>query len=60
MNITFDSELLRTLAQPEWYPAYMAPFFKLFVKTSLATFYWDSQLKKNGVYAQRFARPYAE
>jgi multimeric flavodoxin WrbA len=56
----FDPDLLRTLAQPEWYPPYLAPVFKLFVKTPLATFYWDGQLKKNGVYDQRFARPYAK
>jgi len=56
----FDPDLLRTLAKPEWYPAYLAPVFKLFVKTPLATSYWDSQLKKNGVYDQRFARPYAD
>jgi multimeric flavodoxin WrbA len=56
----FDPDLLRTLAKPEWYPAYLAPVFKLFVKTPLATFYWDGQLKKNGVYDQRFARPYAD
>lgn len=56
----FDPGLLHALAKPEWYPSYLAPFFKLFVKTPLATFYWDGQLKKNGVYGQRFARPYAE
>jgi multimeric flavodoxin WrbA len=56
----FDSNLLHALAKPEWYPAYLAPVFKLFVKTPIATFYWDGQLKKNGVYDQRFARPYAD
>jgi multimeric flavodoxin WrbA len=56
----FDADLLRALARPEWYPAYLAPFFKIFLKTPLATFYWDGQLKQNGVYDQRFARPYVE
>lgn len=56
----FDPDLLHALAKPEWYPAYLAPFFKFFVKTPAATFYWDGQLKKNGVYNQRFARPYAD
>jgi len=56
----FDPAQLRALARPEWYPAYLAPFFKLFLKTSWASFYWDGQLKKNGVYDQRFARPYNE
>ncbi len=56
----FDADLLHALAKPEWYPSYLAPVFKLFVRTPLATFYWDGQLKKNGVYDQRFARPYAD
>ncbi len=56
----FDPALLRELAKPERYPRWMAPFFMLFVKTSRASFYWDSQLKENGVYEQRFARPFAE
>jgi len=34
--------------------------FQLFLKTRLATSYWDNQLRENGVYEKRFARPYAE
>jgi hypothetical protein len=55
-----EPQLLRHLAKPERYPAYLAPVFRLFVKTRLARFYWDNQLKANGVYEQRFARPYSE
>ncbi len=56
----FDPVLLRNLAKPERYPAYLAPVFKLFVKTRWASFYWDHQLKANGVFDQRFARPYSQ
>jgi multimeric flavodoxin WrbA len=54
-----DKELLPLLAKPERYPAYMAPFFKVFVRLPQATFYWDGQLKQNGVYDRRFAQPLA-
>ena len=55
-----DSDLLPRMAGIERYPAILSPLFKLFVRTPLASWYWDSQLKENGVYDQRFARPYAE
>jgi multimeric flavodoxin WrbA len=54
----YDPALLKTLAKPERYPAYLAPLFQLFVRLPIASFYWDSQLKQNGAYARRFARPY--
>jgi hypothetical protein len=53
-----DPILLRRLAKPERYPAYLAPVFKVYVRLPIASFYWDSQLKGNGVYAQRFAKPF--
>jgi hypothetical protein len=54
-----EPALLESLAKPERYPAYLAPVFKVFVKLPAATFYWDGQLKKNGAYERRFARPLA-
>lgn len=57
-NGQFDPTLLRGLAQPEYYPAYLAPIFKLFALLPISSFYWDSQLKQNGVYERRFAQPY--
>jgi len=30
------------------------------VRLPIASWYWDMQLKKNGVYDQRFAKPYIE
>lgn len=56
----FDEALLQKLAKPERYPKILGPLFQLFLKTKLATSYWDNQLKGNGVYEKRFARPYAE
>jgi NAD(P)H-dependent FMN reductase len=51
-------ELLSVVAGVERYPAVLAPFFKLFTRLPIASWYWDSQLKENGVYEQRYARPY--
>jgi hypothetical protein len=48
------------LAKPERFPAYTAPFIQLFARLPLATFYWDGQLKENGVYEKRINRPYVE
>jgi multimeric flavodoxin WrbA len=53
-----DPELLRGLAKPEKYPAILAPFFKMFVRLPIASFYWDRQLRQNGAYERRFAMPY--
>ena len=54
----FDPELLRKFAGIEKYPAYLAPVFSILSHTSLLNGYWDGQLKENGVFEQRFARPY--
>jgi multimeric flavodoxin WrbA len=53
-----NPKLLSVVAGVERYPAVLAPFFKLFTRLPIASWYWDSQLKENGVYEQRFARPY--
>jgi hypothetical protein len=55
---TWDDELLKEVAGIERYPSIFAPFFKVFTRLPIASWYWDSQLKENGVYDQRFARPY--
>ncbi len=56
----FDPEKLRVLAKPERYPRILAPVFKLLLSIPMAQGYWNSQLKKNNAYEQRFARPYKE
>jgi hypothetical protein len=53
-----DTSKLTELAEPERYPAVLIPIFKALALTPLLNFYWNSQLKQNGVYEQRFARPY--
>ncbi|HTP10045.1 MAG TPA: NAD(P)H-dependent oxidoreductase [Anaerolineae bacterium] len=55
----FESNLLQQLAKPERYPAVLAPFFQVFLKTRQARWYWDMQLKENEAFEQRFAKPYA-
>jgi multimeric flavodoxin WrbA len=56
----FDPTLLKKLAQPERFPRVMVPVFKVLLKTKVANMYWDNQLKENGAYERRFARPYLE
>jgi multimeric flavodoxin WrbA len=55
-----NPDLLPDVAGVERYPAILGPMFKVFLRTSTATWYWDSQLKANNVYEQRFAQPYLE
>jgi multimeric flavodoxin WrbA len=54
-----DPALLSAVAAPERYPNWLIPIFKIAVKLPLVNFYWNGQLKQNGVYDQRFAQPYA-
>jgi len=54
----FDHERLMSLAKPEKYPRILAPLFWLALKLPVLQFYWNSQLKENGVYEERFARPF--
>jgi multimeric flavodoxin WrbA len=53
-------DLLPIVAGVERYPAILAPAFKIYLRLPRASWYWDSQLKQNGVYEERFAKPYAE
>jgi FMN-dependent NADH-azoreductase len=56
----FDAELLKRLSKPEQFPKAANFLMKLFSKTKMAEFYWDMQLKKNGVFDRRYARPYSQ
>ena len=56
----FDAVSLRAIAKPERYPGILVPVFKMLSKTSLLNGYWNNQLKENGVYEERFARPFVE
>ncbi len=55
----FNASDVRALASVERYPAFLIPILKLALKLPFTQMYWDSQLKKNGVYERRFDRPYA-
>jgi multimeric flavodoxin WrbA len=59
-NGRLDPELLPVVAGVERYRAILTPVFKVFLHLSVAKWYWDSQLKENGVYGERFAQPYLE
>ena len=56
----FDPAMLRALARPEHYPVIQMPLLKLIYGLLVNPLYWDSQLKANGVYDQRFARPFSD
>ncbi len=56
----FDAALVKKLAGQERYPAYVVPLVRLILKLPIVNMYWNQELKKNGVYEQRFARPFAE
>ncbi|MEJ2707490.1 MAG: NAD(P)H-dependent oxidoreductase [Anaerolineales bacterium] len=56
----FDLAVLREIAKPEQYPWYMGPVFQVFLRLPIAHTYFDNMLEENGVFEQRFARPFAE
>lgn len=56
----FDQERLHLLSKPEKYPRILAPLFWLALRLPITQSYWDNQLKKNGAYEERFARPFTE
>ena len=55
-----NTETLRTIARPERFPAILGPVFQVFLRTPIGHFYFDNMLKQNGVYEQRFAKPFVE
>lgn len=56
----FESATLQAIATPESFPAILSPVFQIFVRLPVAHSYFDNMLKQNGVYEQRFARPFSE
>jgi hypothetical protein len=59
-NGCFDTSALQKIAQPERFPAILGPVFRVFLRMPVAHSYFDNMLKQNGVYEQRFARPFLE
>jgi hypothetical protein len=54
----FDPVTLAAIAKPERFPAILGPVFRVFLRLPIAHGYFDGMLKQNGVYEQRFARPF--
>ncbi len=55
-----DRDLLAQVAGRERYPSWMVPVMKTLVNVPLYQWYWNSQLKENEVFEDRFARPCQE
>mgnify|MGYP006286124715 CR=1 FL=1 len=53
-----NPELLARVAGRERYPGWMIPVMKALIKIPVYSWYWNSQLKKNGVFEKRFSQPY--
>ncbi len=56
----WDTAILQKIAKPERFPAILDPVFRVFLRLPVAHGYFDDMLKRNGVYEQRFARPFAQ
>ncbi|MBW6465373.1 MAG: NAD(P)H-dependent oxidoreductase [Brevefilum sp.] len=54
----FDQARLENLAKPEHYPRFLATLFQLVLLLPVTQAYWINQLKKNGAYDARNARPF--
>ena len=53
-----DQALLKTIAKPEKLSKFRLLWMKIMLKFPISNLYWNSQLKKNGVYDHRFDTPY--
>ena len=56
----FDPKLMRRVAGTERFPKPLVLLFKLLLKTKLLDTGWNNQLKANGAFTKRFARPYVD
>jgi len=59
-NGRFDPIHLKAIAKPERYPAMLGPVFQIFLRLPVAHSYFDTMLRKNGAYEQRFNRPFVD
>ena len=53
-----DPQILARISQPERYPAYLGPVFKIFLRLPASHSYFDAMLRQNGAFERRFARPF--
>lgn len=54
----FDSNAVKKLVRTESLSGFKLLMNKIFAKTGANNIYWDSELKKNKAFENRFARPY--
>lgn len=59
-TMVFDTDLISRASQFEELSRAMIPIMTILCKAGLLNSYWDKDLKKNGVFADRFAKPYAK
>jgi multimeric flavodoxin WrbA len=59
-NGRLDPTHLQAIAHPERFPTILGPVFQIFLRLPASHTYFDNMLKQNGVFEQRFARPFAE
>lgn len=57
-TMTFSPKIKGALRKPYKMSATKRFIFNVVSSTGLTNFYWDSNLKKNGVFEDRFAKPY--
>jgi len=57
---TFDEKVIKNFAKKEKMSQLRLKAYKIMQKTGLTNFYWDSQLKKNQVFENRFATPFVK
>ena len=57
-NETFEQNILNELHKPYTFSRTHVRIFNLLSRFGVTNFYWNSNLKKNGAYLKRFARPY--
>jgi hypothetical protein len=56
-NNAFSPEIISTLRHPYKMSLVKQFLFNIIIKTGLANFYWNSNLKKNGAFQHRFDKP---
>ncbi len=59
-NNSFEPGITEKFRKPYRFSRTYIVIFTLLSKTGITNFYWNGQLKKNGAFEKRFARPYLD
>ncbi len=59
-NNSFEPKITEEFRKPYRFSRTYVVIFNLLSKTGITNFYWNGQLKKNGGFEKRFARPYMD